>query len=122
MATNKPKQRPKSKTIDPSGTAVPIAYSSSNASSLLLSSLRSNNIEYTGLYISNNSATALYVRAATGDDGVPASDGTDTQELLIPANFAQSFDFFPCMDKVFIRSSSGSTITSGLINVAVFSS
>lgn len=122
MAGVQPWLKVKSKTIAAGTNNITGSYGT-GAGSKIHSGLSGNangSSRFTGLYICNNTATAIYLTTASNDDGTPASDGT-AQEILILAAGALIFDKMLLLDNVFVRSA-GSTISSGSVNVAAFGS
>jgi len=117
MATNTPFSRTQTGKIAAGTNNIPTSYDTS-AGSKIMTGMGAPKL-YDTLYVYNNTATDIYIRPASKDDGTPLSDGSDTQEIRVKAGAQLQFQNLLLLDCIFVRSA-GSAISSGTVDIAAY--
>mgnify|MGYP003479587449 FL=1 len=103
--------------IDASATNVPTTYSTASTSRVLVTTQRG-----VGLLVDNRSASPIAVNCAHFNTSTaPSSDITTVRtNLFVPGNASLGVDNVGFSTQCFLRSDSGSAITSGIIVIHFF--
>lgn len=97
------------------GAPIPIAFSFSDTKSTLLTGMAGGG--YRHILVGNETGSRICV-VSTSSSTVLAS--SSSQKYYVPANTLVAFDDIYIGDKLSIQSDSGSTITSGTVEVTVW--
>lgn len=116
MASPLPSNRVKSKKLDLSSSNLPTDFSSGAASKYLTGC---GSRSYRHLWITNTSAGRIAVVTTDSSASVPVL-ASNTDILYVEAGTVAVFDDIDVMDNVYICSTTGSAITSGIVVAQVW--
>ncbi len=104
--------------IDASTSNIPTTYSSASTS-LITSALGA--IGYTHIKVSNETSGRIAICNTDADSGVPDSDPvTNPFQMYTPDNIIEWKDSLHIYSNIYIRSDTGSAITSGIVIIEVW--
>jgi hypothetical protein len=104
--------------IDASSSNIPTTYSSASTS-LITTALGA--IGHTHIKISNETDSRIAICNTDSDSGVPSSDPvTNPYQMYTPDNIIEWKDSLHIYSNIYIRSDTGSAITSGILVIEVW--
>ena len=104
--------------LNTSSTNIPTTYGT-GAGSLVLTGVGGEG--YSHMKIVNETSSRIAIALAAKDDAVPdSSTSTNTNQDIVSATSTEFKDDIHIYDKVYLRSDSGSAITSGIVAVVLW--